>query len=167
MRRMAETGRRRGGGGLPRYAVIMAGGQGTRFWPRSRRRLPKQLLPISGRHTLLQETARRLLPAYPWRRLLVVTNREQADEVRRQLPQLPRDQVLSEPVGRNTATCLALAAEWIRARAGDAVTAAVPADHVIDDAAALRRALRAAGDLAARADVLVTLGVRPTRPETG
>src|SRR5438552_18468441 len=87
---------------LPRYAVIMAGGHGTRFWPRSRRRLPKQLLPISGRRTLLQETVRRLLPLFSWRHVLVVTNAEQAAEVRRQLPRLAAGQVLVEPVGRNT-----------------------------------------------------------------
>ena len=152
---------------LPRYAVIMAGGQGTRFWPRSRRRRPKQLLPIAGRRTLLQETARRLSPAFAWPRMLIVTNREQADEVRRQLPHLPADHVLVEPMGRNTAPCIALAAEWIAAREPDAIMAAVPADHVIDSGAALRRTLRAACDLAARTDALVTLGVKPTRPETG
>jgi len=152
---------------LPRYAVIMAGGQGTRFWPRSRRRLPKQLLPIAGRHTLLQETARRLLPAFAWPRILIVTNREQADEVRRQLPHLPADHVLVEPMGRNTAPCIALAAEWIAAREPDAIMAVVPADHVIDSGSALRRTLREAGDLAARTGALVTVGINPTRPETG
>lgn len=145
----------------------MAGGRGTRFWPRSRRRLPKQLLPITGRYTLLQETTRRLLPAYAWQRILVVTHGEQADEVRRQLPRLPARHVLKEPMGRNTAACIALAAEWIAARESDAVMAVLPADHVIDNGAALRRTLAAACDLAARADTLVTLGIEPTRPETG
>lgn len=151
---------------LPRYAVIMAGGQGTRFWPRSRRRLPKQLLPIAGGRTLLQETAHRLLPAFAWPRMLIVTNREQADEVGRQLPHLPANHVLVEPMGRNTAPCIALAAEWIAAREPDAIMAVVPADHVIDSGTALRRTLRAACSLAARADTLVTLGITPTRPET-
>jgi mannose-1-phosphate guanylyltransferase len=144
----------------------MAGGQGTRFWPRSRRRVPKQLLPIAGRRTLLQETARRLLPAFAWPRILVVTNREQADEVRHQLPHLPANHVLVEPTGRNTAPCIALAAEWIAARAPDAIMVVVPADHVIDSGTALRRTLRAACNLAARVDTLVTLGITPTRPET-
>ena len=145
----------------------MAGGHGTRFWPRSRRRLPKQLLPITGRRTLLQETARRLLPAFPWERMLVVTSRDQGREVRRQLPRLPANHVLMEPTGRNTAPCIALAAEWIAARQPDAIMAVVPADHVIDSGAALRRALGAACGLAARSDTLVTLGIKPTRPETG
>jgi len=145
----------------------MAGGHGTRFWPRSRRRLPKQLLPITGRRTLLQDTARRLLPAFPWERMLVVTNRDQAQEVRRQLPRLPANHVLMEPMGRSTAACIALAAEWIAAHEPDAIMAVVPADHVIDSGAALRRALGAACGLAARDDALVTLGIKPTRPETG
>jgi len=147
--------------------VIMAGGHGTRFWPRSRRRVPKQLLSIGGRHTLLQETVRRLLPLFSWRYILVVTNAEQAEEVRRQLPRLAPDHLLVEPVGRNTLPCLALAAEWIGARHDDALMMAAPADHVIKDAGGLRRTVRAACDLASRRDCLVALGVQPTRPETG
>jgi len=152
---------------VPRYVVIMAGGHGTRFWPRSRRRVPKQLLSIAGRHTMLQETVRRLLPLVSWQRMLVVTNAEHADEVRRQLPHLGPDQVLVEPVGRNTLPCVVLAAEWIAARVPDALMIVVPADHVIKDAVALRRALSAACSLAARRDCLVTLGVQPTRPDPG
>ena len=140
----------------------MAGGHGTRFWPRSRRRLPKQLLPITGPRTLLQETVRRLLPAFPWERMLVVTNRDQGREVRRQLPRLPASHVLVEPMGRNTATCIALAAEWIAAREPDAIMIVVPADHVVDSGAALRRgsqgrvrprcAHRCAGDFGGQTD---------------
>ncbi len=145
----------------------MAGGQGTRFWPRSRRHLPKHLLSIGGRRTLLQETAHRLLPLVSWRRMLVVTNREQAAEVRRQLPRVPGDQVFEEPAGRNTLGCIALAGEWIRERDSDALMVAVPADHVIKDAQELRRTLRVACDLAARQHCLVTLGISPHRAETG
>jgi mannose-1-phosphate guanylyltransferase len=152
---------------LPLYAVIMAGGQSTRFWPLSRRHAPKQLLSIKGRYTLLQDTARRLLPLTGWQRLLVVTNAQHAAEVRRQLPQVPAAHVLVEPVGRNTAACLALAAAWLHANVGDALMVVVPADHVIKDAAGLRRTLRAAADLAMRRDCLVTIGVPPTQPETG
>ena len=169
MRRMAEqrrvkaAPRRR----LPHYVVIMAGGQGTRFWPRSRRRLPKQLLTITGRRTLLQETARRLVPLCSWRRMLVVTHAEHAAEVRRQLPHVPSEQILAEPEGRNTLACIALASEWIRAHAGDALMTVVPADHLIKDAVRLRRTLRAALTLAEGHNCLVTLGIEPTRPETG
>jgi mannose-1-phosphate guanylyltransferase len=152
---------------MPRYAVIMAGGQSTRFWPLSRKRRPKQLLSIMGRHTLLQETARRLLPLVPWRRMLVVTAAEYAREVSRQLPRVPREHVLAEPMGRNTAPCIALAAEWMAARCGDALMVVVPADHVIKNASGLQRAWASACTLAARHDCLVTLGIQPTRPETG
>lgn len=145
----------------------MAGGQGTRFWPRSRRRLPKQLLALTGRRTLLQETVRRLLPLFSWRRIVVVTNSQQAAEVRRQLPRLPAEQVLVEPIGRNTLACLVLAAEWIRARAGETTMVAVPADHVILDTEELRRTVARACRLASARACLVTIGVRPTRPETG
>jgi mannose-1-phosphate guanylyltransferase len=149
------------------YLVIMAGGQSTRFWPLGRRRVPKQFLAITGRHSLLQETARRLVPLVSWRRLLIVTSAEHAAAVRQQLPRVPPSQVLVEPVGRNTAACIALAAEWIAARGGDAIMAVVPADHVIKDAGKLRRSITAGAALARRTDSLVLLGVRPTRPETG
>lgn len=145
----------------------MAGGHGTRFWPRSRGRVPKQLLRITGRHTLLQETVRRLVPLCSWQHILVVCSREHAAEVRRQLPRVPAEQILVEPVGRNTAPCIALAAEWIAEQVGDAVMIVAPADHVIQDQATLRQTLRAASDLAVAHDCLVTLGIEPTRPETG
>ena len=149
------------------YGIIMAGGQSTRFWPLSRRRAPKQLLAIAGKRTLLQETARRLRPLIPWHRMLVVTGAEHAHAVRRQLPLVPREQILVEPVGRNTAACVALAAEWIATRAVDGVMMVVPADHVVKDGEGLRRALRGASDLATHRDCLVTIGIPATRPETG
>lgn len=152
---------------LPRYVVIMAGGQGTRFWPRSRRRVPKQLLAITGRRSLLQETARRLRPLFSWSHMLVVTTADHAAAVRRQLPRIPAAQILVEPMGRNTLPCIALAAEWIAARGGDALMAVVPADHVIKDSRGLRATLAAALQLAARRACLVTIGIRPTRAETG
>ena len=152
---------------LPRYAVVMAGGQGTRFWPRSRARVPKQLLRITGRHTLLQDTVRRLVPLCSWRRILVVCSKEHAADVRRQLPRVPAEQILVEPIGRNTAPCIALAAEWIADRVGDAVMIVAPADHVIQDESMLRSTLRAAGDVATAHSCLVTIGIEPTRAETG
>ena len=152
---------------LPRYAVVMAGGQGTRFWPRSRARVPKQLLRITGRHTLLQDTVRRLVPLCSWRHILVVCSKEHAADVRRQLPRVPAEQILVEPIGRNTAPCIALAAEWIADRVGDAVMIVAPADHVIQDESMLRSTLRAAGDVATAHSCLVTIGIEPTRAETG
>lgn len=145
----------------------MAGGQSTRFWPLSRRRVPKQLLAVAGKRTLLQETARRLRPLVPWHRMLVVTAAEHAHAVHRQLPLVPHEQILVEPVGRNTAACIALAAEWIATRAGDGLMLVVPADHVVKDGRGLRQTLRAAADLATDQDCLVTIGIPATRPETG
>lgn len=150
-----------------RYAVIMAGGHGTRFWPVSRLKVPKQLLAITGRRTLLQETTRRLLPLFSWRRMLVITNVEHAAEVRRQLPRIPAEHILVEPMGRNTAPCIALAAEWIAARVGNAVMVVVAADHVIKDVGGLRQTLGVACDVAERQHCLVTVGIPPTRAETG
>ncbi len=145
----------------------MAGGSGTRFWPRSRRRLPKQLLPVLGSRSLLQETVARLRGIVPTSQVLIVTHRDHAAAVRRQLPQVPARNVLSEPVARNTAPCLALAALTIEARAPGATFVSLPADHMIADAAAFRAALLEALAWAAAEPVAVTIGIRPTSPETG
>jgi mannose-1-phosphate guanylyltransferase len=150
-----------------RYAVVMAGGSGTRFWPRSRVRVPKQLLPIVGRRSMLQDTVARLPPVVPARRVLVVTGQLQARAVRRQLPALAAGHVLVEPQGRNTAAAIALAALSIARRDPRAVMAVLPADHAVGDVRAFRADLRLALDVAARTDALVTLGIRPTHPETG
>ena len=150
-----------------RFAVVMAGGTGTRFWPRSRRRMPKQLLRITGPRTLLQETVHRLRGLIPPAQILVVTHRDHAAEVRRQLPQVPAANVLVEPVGRNTAPCLALAALAIAERAPTATFVSLPADHTIADPARFRATLVEAFGWAARARAPVTLGIVPTGPETG
>lgn len=164
----AQPRSRQRGAGRPRtFAVIMAGGHSTRFWPLGRRRLPKQLLALSGRRTLLQETAARLIPLVSARGLLVVTAAEHAAEVHRQLPRVPRENILVEPRGRNTAACITLAAEWITATCGDALMLVVPADHVVREARPLRDALTRAGALARRGNFLVLVGMQPTRPETG
>jgi mannose-1-phosphate guanylyltransferase len=145
----------------------MAGGSGTRFWPRSRRRLPKQLLRITGPRTLLQETVDRLRGLLPPGQILVVTHRDHAAEVRRQLPQLPAANVLVEPIGRNTAPCLALAALTLAARAPNATFVSLPADHAIADPRRFRATLAEAFGWAARARAPVTIGIVPTGPETG
>jgi len=152
---------------LPRFAVIMAGGHGTRFWPRARQSFPKQFLPARRASSFLQETVRRVLPMFGWERILVVTAAAHADEVAHQLPNLPTEQILIEPRGRNTTACLALANEWIDSRVGEALTVALPADHVIGDAAGLRACLREALDLATTHAALVVIGIEPSRAETG
>src|SRR5438552_1947423 len=124
---------------LPRYAVVMAGGAGTRFWPRSRVHTPKQLLALRGGRSLLQETVARVSPPIRRERVLVVTARPHARAVARQLPRRGRSTLLVEPEGRNTAAAIALAALHVARRVPEAVLAVLPADHVIDDLPAFRR----------------------------
>src|SRR5262245_21666401 len=149
-----------------RFAVVMAGGTGTRFWPRSHRRTPKQLLPILSARSMLQETVRRARIVAPPERTLVITTEELAPAVRRQLPEVPSANVIGEPVGRNTAACIGLAAAKVEQEHPGGIMVVLPADHLVEDLPAFGRAVRLAADLAAQ-EHLVTIGVRPTRPETG
>jgi len=150
------------------HAVILAGGRGTRFWPRSRMRTPKQLLNIVGKTTMLEQTVARLRPLIPLDHLWTVTNAEQAVALAKQLPAAARKRVLTEPVGRNTTAAIALAAVQIRHRAkGDALMAVLPADHHISQPENYRKIVRAALDVACEAGRMVVLGIPPTHPETG
>jgi mannose-1-phosphate guanylyltransferase len=156
---------------LPSYAVILAGGYGTRFWPLSRRARPKQFLNLAGRQSLLQQTYRRLAPLFPRDHIFVVGSAEHSRLLRRQLPRLKPGRLLLEPAARNTAAAIALAAEHIRAAlpAGepDAVLAVFPADHAIRNQAGFRRTVHAALRAAAAEDAMVVLGIKPTHPHTG
>ena len=145
----------------------MAGGSGTRFWPRSRRRTPKQLLHVAGPRTLLQTTADRLARFIDHDRILVVTHRDHATAVRRQVPEIGRRNVLIEPAGCNTAPCLALAALEIAARDPDATFFTVPADHDIADARRFQATVLEALGWARQEASAVTIGIEPTSPETG
>jgi mannose-1-phosphate guanylyltransferase len=150
------------------HAVILAGGRGTRFWPRSRTRTPKQLLNIIGKDTMLEQTVARLRPLIPADRTWTVTNAEQAVAVRKQLPAGARKRVLTEPMGLNTAVAIALAAIHVRhAAGGDALMAVLPADHYIAQGEKYRKLVRAALDVAREPGRTVVLGIPPTRPETG
>jgi mannose-1-phosphate guanylyltransferase len=149
------------------FAVVMAGGSGTRFWPASRRARPKQFLPISGGQAMLAETCARLAGLVPRERILVVTAESQAALVRAALPELPRANVLCEPAARNTAPCVAFAAEEVARRASDSIQVVLPADHVIHPLESFQRTLRAAVAAATREDALVIFGVRPDHPATG
>jgi len=149
------------------YVVIMAGGRGTRFWPRSRDRKPKHLLDILSERTIIQETADRLLPLVPPERILVVTGRAHAAELARQLPDIPVRNILVEPVGRNTAPCIGLAALHVRRLDPGGVMAVLPADHLIKNNAMFLEVLQAAAEAAQPGGHLVTIGIAPTAPETG
>jgi mannose-1-phosphate guanylyltransferase len=150
------------------HAVILAGGRGTRFWPRSRTRTPKQLLNVMGKATMLEQTVARLRPLIAPERIWTVTNKEQAAAVRRQLPAASRKRVLTEPVGRNTTAAIALAAIHVRhAAKGDALLAVLPADHFISQPERYRELVAAALDVASEPGRMVVLGIPPTRPETG
>ena len=148
------------------YALVMAGGRGTRFWPRSRRARAKQVLPVLGAESLIQQTVERLTPLIPPERFLIITNAHLRDEIVGQLPGVPPEQVIAEPVGRNTAPCIALAARILLERDPEAVMGVFPADHVMGRPAVfrdvLRRACRAAGQ-----GSLIVLGIPPRWPETG
>jgi mannose-1-phosphate guanylyltransferase len=152
---------------LAECAVLLAGGRGTRFWPRSRLATPKQLLNITGPRSMLRETVSRLEPLLPLRNIWAVTNKEQAAAVRRELPGVPAANVLSEPVGRNTAAAIGLAAIHLARKHGDALMAVLPSDSYIGDVRGYRRIVRAALELARTPGNMVVLGIPPARPETG
>jgi mannose-1-phosphate guanylyltransferase len=152
---------------IPTCAVLLAGGRGTRFWPRSRIRTPKQLLNIIGAKTMLRETVARLAPIVPLKHFWVVTNAEQSAAVRRELRGIRSDQILAEPVGRNTAAAIGLAAIHLQHKYGDAVMAVLPADSYIAHGTKYRGLVRAAVELARTPGNMVVLGLAPTRPETG
>ncbi len=150
------------------HAVIMAGGSGTRFWPQSRKKTPKQLLSLAGRRTMIQQTLDRCSTWVSAQNSWVVTNAVQADAVREQLPSLPAGNVLVEPAARNTAACVGLAALEILRRDPEGIMFVMPADHVIrTDEAFSRGALRAVSIVQQSPESLVLFGVIPTFPSTG
>jgi mannose-1-phosphate guanylyltransferase len=148
------------------HTVIMAGGSGTRFWPLSRQRRPKQLLAVTGARSMLRLTAERVAPLTPFDRQWVVCGAVHDEAVRVELPEVPPAHVLVEPVGRNTAPCVALACIHALSEDPEAVLCALPSDAHVADPASFRAHLSAAAAAAATGRT-VTLGIRPTRPETG
>ena len=173
-----------------RFVIIMAGGRGERFWPLSRGKTPKQLLAllgdrsflqqavdrvlplvpiknILGGRSFLQQAVDRVLPLVPLRNILVITNELQAPEVRKQLPKLPKENVISEPVGRDTTAAVTLGAALVGARSTTGVMAVLPADHVIPEEKKFQQVLADAFDLAGRGQAIVTIGIKPTEPATG
>lgn len=150
-----------------RFAVIMAGGRGERFWPVSRARAPKQLLRLLGDRSFLQAAVDKVSPLVPLRNTMVITNRAQAREVRKQLPRLPRENIIAEPCGRDTAAAVALGAALVGQRNPKGVMAVLPADHVIPEPERFQRVLEDAFDMAGRGRDMVTIGIKPTEPATG
>lgn len=147
------------------FAVIMAGGSGTRFWPASREHLPKQFLKITSDRSMLEETLARVAHFAPLTQSSVVVGRLHAEHTHALLAGQPT-QILVEPRGRNTAACIGLAALHVAREALDEPIVILPADHFIADVAAFAQTVRAAGD-AARSGAIVQIGIKPTRPETG
>ena len=149
-------------------ALIMAGGRGERFWPMSRKRMPKQFLPLTGTEkTMIQCTVERILPLVLMEDIYIATNREYKDLVREQLPELPEENILCEPVAKNTAPCIGWGAVTMRHRYGDAVMIVLPSDHLIQQPALFRGVLKNAIRTARETDGLVTLGISPSSPDTG
>jgi mannose-1-phosphate guanylyltransferase len=148
-------------------AVILAGGSGTRFWPRSRRAQPKQVLSLDGDRTMIQNTVERVKPVVSDGQVWIITNDLLAETIAKQLPDVTAKHILREPAARNTAPACGLAAFLLERRSPDAVLGVFPSDHTIGDVARFRRVVRAGAALARRTAAIVVLGVSPSRPETG
>jgi mannose-1-phosphate guanylyltransferase len=149
------------------YPVILAGGRGTRFWPLSRKKRAKQLLALDGKQTMIQQTLARLLPLAPPRKFWIITNEDLRAAIAKQLPRVPKNQVIAEPIARNTAPAIGLAAFLLLREDPAAVLGLFPSDHVIADEKRFRETLQRGIKIAAAGGNIVVLGIRPTRAETG
>jgi len=145
----------------------MAGGRGERFWPVSREKTPKQLVSLLGGDSFLQQAVKRVLPLVPIKNIFIITNAVQVPQVHKQLPKLPRQNVVAEPVGRDTCAAVTLGAALVGQRSTSAVMAVLPADQVIPDETKFQQVLADSFDLAGRGQVIVTIGIKPTEPATG
>lgn len=149
------------------YPVILAGGRGTRFWPLSRKKRAKQLLALDGKQTMLQQTVARLLPLASAKRFWIITNEDLRPAIGKQLPKLPKAQIIAEPMGRNTAPAIGLAAFLLLREDPEAVIGMFPSDHVIADEKSYRETIERGTAIAAGGENIVVLGIQPNRPETG
>ena len=149
-------------------ALIMAGGRGERFWPKSRKKTPKQFLALTDpEKTMIQSTVERILPLVDIEDIFIATNRDYRELVHAQIPDLPEENILCEPVARNTAPCIGWGAVTVRKKYGDALMMVLPSDHLIQQPALFRGALKNALRTAEKTDALVTLGISPSAPDTG
>lgn len=149
------------------YGVILAGGTGERFWPLSRRENPKQFLPLFGERTMLQLTMDKLKGLIDGKNIFIVTDKAYEELVTAQLPELPSENIICEPCGRDTAAAVGLAAEHIAHRDPRGVMVVLPADHYVADVEEFRRVLKAGIEVAREGEWVLTIGIRPSRPETG
>ena len=164
----AGLSRMKGRSTLKKTALIMAGGRGERFWPKSRKNLPKQFLSLTDDgKTMIQLTVERILPLVKMEDIYISTNRDYKELVRQQLPEIPEENILCEPVGRNTAPCIGLGAVHMRKKYEDAVMYVLPSDHLIKYTSIFLSTLTDAGEVAEQGENLVTLGITPDCPETG
>jgi mannose-1-phosphate guanylyltransferase len=147
--------------------LIMAGGRGERFWPKSRINNPKQLLNLSGTGSMIQETVWRVKNLTEPSHIFIVTNSLYADPIREQLPEIPEENIILEPEGRNTAPCIGLASLYIETKDPDGVTVVLASDHIIQKPAEFRAILQQGAATVERTGGIVTLGITPDRPETG
>ncbi|MBT7481462.1 MAG: NTP transferase domain-containing protein, partial [Flavobacteriales bacterium] len=150
------------------YAIIMAGGIGSRFWPMSTSKIPKQFLDVLGNgETLLQQAFRRLSKICPPSQILIVTNTDYKDICKKQLPNIKEQNILCEPARRNTAPCIAYASFKIQHENRDANIIVAPSDHLITNEDEFERIVKECLEVSAQKDYLITLGIKPSRPETG
>src|SRR3989442_9713734 len=145
------------------FVIIMAGGKGERFWPVSREREPKQLLSLLGKDSFLQQAVERVLPLVPIKNILVITNDVQAPEVRKQLPKLPKENLIAEPIGRDTCAAVTLGAAIVGARSTTGVMAVVAADHLIPEEKKFQQVVADAFDLAGRGQSPIFNGIQTTQ----
>ena len=149
------------------YAVIMAGGSGTRFWPLSKSKTPKQLLNLTGDSTLIQKTIHRIKPIIKLKNIFIITANSQVRKIKEQLAETPPQNIIDEPFGKNTAPCIGLASLYVKKRDPKGVMVAMPADHLIKNEGRFREIISLGARIAAERDCLITLGIKPSYPETG
>ena len=147
--------------------VIMAGGVGARFWPRSRVKEPKQLLKIFNNNSMIQDTVDRLKGLVKNENIFIITNKIQKELIVKQLPKIPKENIIEEPFGKNTAACVGLANVIIESKFEEAIVVVLPADHLIKNVKEFKKTVKEAAKFAETNDCLITFGINPTRPETG
>jgi mannose-1-phosphate guanylyltransferase len=150
------------------YIILMAGGVGTRFWPMSRKTRPKQLLHIVGTKSMIRLTYERVANLVDPAQILIITNKDQKDQIIKQVPEIPVENIIAEPFGRNTAPCVALGSAIVAARGNEQdVMVVLPADHLVADADNFKRTIQMAADYTEHNEGLLTIGIHPRYPETG